>query len=189
MRVRHKSRSKGPSNFKSEWSTPHCVISVKGVVVTLQEIDSDRKYVIHYDRLSNPFLSGNEFAPRELEANANPQENEQDPEEDFEPLVYPEKDLIRTRSGRTVKSTKTKDFKYNIMLPNNNVLSPSISSSLETASIYSLDFESPSGTPFIIPSTPSYLVNLLYSSYRKLCISPVLLPCDQVARIRREQRA
>ncbi len=51
--------------------------------MTLREIDSDRKYIIHHDRLSNPLLSGTKFAPRELEANANPQENEQDPEEDF----------------------------------------------------------------------------------------------------------
>ena len=73
--MRLKSRAKGPSKFQSEWSTPHRVISIKGVVVTLQEIDSDRKYVIHHDRLSNPLLSGKEFAPKELEANANPQEN------------------------------------------------------------------------------------------------------------------
>ena len=96
-----------------------------------QEIDSDRRYVIHYDCLSNPLLSGKEFAPRELEINANPQENEQDPEEEFEPVVNLEEALIRTRSGRTVKSTKTKDFEYNFMLPSYNVLSPSISSSLE----------------------------------------------------------
>ena len=74
--MRLKSRAKGPSKFQSEWFTPHRVISVKGVVVTLQEINSDRKYVVHHDRLSNPILSGNEFAPRELEANGNPQENE-----------------------------------------------------------------------------------------------------------------
>ena len=87
--MRLKSRAKGQSKFQSEWSTPHRVISVKGVVVTLKEIDSDRKYVVHQDRLSNPLLSGKEFAPRELEANANPQENEQDPEEYFEPVVNP----------------------------------------------------------------------------------------------------
>ena len=103
----------------------------QGVVVTFQEIDSDRKYVIHHDRLSNPFLSGKEFAPRKLEANANPQENEQDPEEDFESVVNLEEALIRTRSGLTVKSTKMKSFEYNFMLPSYNVLSPSISSSLE----------------------------------------------------------
>ena len=110
VRVILKSRAKGPSKFQSEWSTPHRVISVKCVVVTLQEIDSDRKYVVHHDRLSNPLLSGKEFAARELEANSNFQENEQDPEEDFEPVVNPEEALIHTRSGRTVKSTKKKDF-------------------------------------------------------------------------------
>ena len=82
--------------------------------------------------LSNPLLSGKEFAPRELEANANPKENEQDTEEDFEPIVNPEEVYIRTRLGRTVKSIKTKDFEYNFMLPSYNVLYPSISSSLET---------------------------------------------------------
>ena len=76
--------------------------------MTLQEIDSDRKYVVHHDRLLNPLLSGNEFALRELEANANPQENEQDPEKDFEPVVNPEEALIHTPSGRTVKSAKKK---------------------------------------------------------------------------------
>ena len=130
--VRLNFRAKGPSKFQSVWFTPHRVISVKGVLVTLQEIDSNRMYVVHYNRISNFILSGKEFAPRELEINANPQENEQDPEEDFEPVVNPEEALIRTRLGRTEKSTKTKDFECNFMLPSNNVLSLSILSALET---------------------------------------------------------
>ena len=108
VRVRLKARAKGPSKFQSEWSTPHRVISVKGVVVTLKKINSDRKYIVHHNRLSNPILSGKEFAPRELEANANPQENEQNPKEDFEPVVNSEEALISTRSGRKVNPPKRK---------------------------------------------------------------------------------
>ena len=182
MRVRLKSRANSPSKFQSEWSTPHRVISVKGVGVTLQEINSDRKYVVHHDRLLNPILSGKEFAPRELEANANHQENEQDPEENFEPVVNPEEALIHTRSGRTVKSTKMKDFEYNFMLPGYNVLSPSISSSLEThLQSTPLTSKALAAHLLLFPSTPSYSLNLLYSSYHKVCISSVPLACDQEA--------
>ena len=56
MHVRLKSRANSPTKFQSEWSIPHRVISVKVVVVTLQEIDSNRKYVVHHDRISNPIL-------------------------------------------------------------------------------------------------------------------------------------
>ncbi len=182
MRVRLKSRAKGPSKFQSEWSTPHCVISGKGVLVTFQKIDSNRKYVVHHDRHSNPLLSGKEFVPRELEANANPQKYEQDPEEDFELVINPEEALIRTRSGHTVKSTKMKDFEYIFMLPSYNVLFPSILSSLEThLQSTPLTLKALVAHLLIFPSTPSYLLNLLYSLYRKLCISPVPLPCDQEA--------
>ena len=61
VRVRLKSRAKGPSKFQSYWSTPYRVISIEGVVVTLQEIDLNRKYVVHHDYLSNPILSGKEL--------------------------------------------------------------------------------------------------------------------------------
>ena len=155
--------------------------------MTLQEINSDRKYVVHHDRFSNPILLGKEFGPRELEANAIFQENEQDPEEDFLPVVNPEEALIRTRSGRTVKSTKKKIFEYNFWLSSYNVLSPSISSSLEThLQSTPLTSKAIAAHLLLFPSTHSYSLNLFYSSYRKLCISPVLLPCDQEARIRRE---
>ena len=136
------------------------------------------------------FSRAKSFSPRELESNANPQENEQDPKEDFEPVVNPEEALIRTRSGCTVKSTRKKDFEYNFMLPSYNVLSPSISSSLEThCQSTPLTSKALAAHLLLLPSTPSYSFNLLYSSYRKLCISPVLLPCDEEARIRREQRS
>ena len=37
--------AKNQSNFESDLSTPHEIISVKGVIVTLKEINSNRKYV------------------------------------------------------------------------------------------------------------------------------------------------
>ena len=103
VRVRLKSRAKGPSKFQSEWSSPHEVVSVKGVIVTLRELSSNRKYVVHHDCLSNPLLSGKPLEPRALEVNANPQEKEQDPEKGTLPVRNPEDALMRTRSGRTVK--------------------------------------------------------------------------------------
>ncbi len=76
------------------------------------------------------------------------------------------------------------------MLPSYNVLSPSISSSLKTH-LQSTPLTSKALTAHLIlfPSTPSYSLNLLCSLYRKLCISPVLFPCDQEARSCRDQRA
>ena len=74
------------------------------------------------------------------------------------------------------------------MLPSYNVLSPSISSSLEThLQSTPLTSKALEAHLLLFSSTPSYSFNLLYSSYRKLCISPVPLSCDQEARIRREQ--
>ena len=46
------------------------------------------------------------------------------------PLRNPEKALMRTRSSRTVKSTKNKDFEYSFMLPNFNLSCPSVTSAL-----------------------------------------------------------
>ena len=117
MRVRLKSWAKGPSKFQSEWSSLHEVISVKGVVVTLKELSSNRKYVVHHDRLSNPLLSDKPLEPSALKLNANPQENEKDSEEGTLPVRNPEEALMRTSSGRTVKSTINKDFEYSFMLP------------------------------------------------------------------------
>ena len=125
MRVKLKSRIKGPSKFQSDWWSLHEVIFVKGVVVTLTELSSNRKYVVHHDRLSNPLLSDKPFEPRALELNANPQENEQDSQEGTLPVRNPEEALIRTRSGRTVKSTRNKDFDYLFMLFRLNLSCPS----------------------------------------------------------------
>ena len=76
------------------------------------------------------------------------------------------------------------------MLPSYNVLSLSISSSLE-AQLQSTPLTSKALAAHLLlfPPTPSYSFNRLYSAYHKLCISPVPLPCDQEARIRRDQRA
>ena len=51
VRVRLKSRAKNSSKFQIVWSIFYRVILVKGVVVTLKKIDSNQKYVVHYDRL------------------------------------------------------------------------------------------------------------------------------------------
>ena len=73
MRVRLKSRAKGPSKFQSDWSSPHDVISVKEVVFTFRELFTNRKYVVHHDRRFNPLLSAKPLEPKVLEVNANPQ--------------------------------------------------------------------------------------------------------------------
>jgi transposase InsO family protein len=56
VRVRIKSRQKGHSKFLSEWSKPHKVIDVRGVVVTLRELSTGREYRTHHDRFSNPLF-------------------------------------------------------------------------------------------------------------------------------------
>lgn len=48
VNLKLKSRSKGPSNFQSELSSPHEVISIKGVAVTLKLLLFNRIYVVHY---------------------------------------------------------------------------------------------------------------------------------------------
>ena len=110
MRVRFKSRAKGPSKFQSEWSSPHEVNSVKGVEVTLREHSSNRKYVGLNDRLLNSLRVDKLLEPRALEVIANPQENKQNSEEGTLPVRDPEEALMRTRSGRVDKSTRNKTF-------------------------------------------------------------------------------
>ena len=46
-----KSRAKGPSKFQSEWSAPHEAVSIKGVIIILKTINSNRKIVVHHDRI------------------------------------------------------------------------------------------------------------------------------------------
>ena len=115
VRVRLKSRQKGPSKFLSHWSGPHEVLKIRGVVVTLRELSSGREYITHHDRLSNPILSGKkceiECEPQR-EHNANPRENLREPEQDSEPRGNSEEALLRTRSGRVVRPTRREDFDY-----------------------------------------------------------------------------
>ena len=59
MKIRIKSRQTGPSKFKSEWSGPHEVVAVRGVLVTVRELSTGRTYHIHHDRLPNPVLLEN----------------------------------------------------------------------------------------------------------------------------------
>ena len=65
-----------------------------------------------------------------LELNANPQENEKDSENGTLPVGNPEEALMRTRSGRVVKSTRNKNFEYSFMLFSFNLSSPSVTSAL-----------------------------------------------------------
>ena len=76
--------------------------------------------------MSNPLLSDKPLEPRALELNFNPQENELDSEEFSLPVWNPEEELMRTRSGRTVKSNRNKDFEYSFMLPSFNLSCPSV---------------------------------------------------------------
>ena len=57
----------------------------------------------HHDRLSNPLFSGEVQLSRDVEANANPVENAQEPEDDREPVGDPEEALVRTRHSRVVR--------------------------------------------------------------------------------------
>ena len=127
VRVRLKSRQKGPAKFSPEWSGPHEVLKVQGVVVTLQEVSSGREYKTHHDRLSNPILShppeAQDVEKDELPS-SNPTENVEEPEPDAEPIGDSAETLILTRYGRTVRPPKDKNFVY--MLP---VREPQTSSS------------------------------------------------------------
>ena len=96
----------------------------------LSFLSYNKKYVVHHDRLSTPFLSGRPLEPRALEVNANLLENEQDSEKGTLPVRNPEEALMRTRSGRVVKSTRNKDFEYCFMLPCFNLSSLSVTSAL-----------------------------------------------------------
>ena len=77
------------------------------------------------------YFSGKGLAPTELEVTANPEENEQDPEEGNLPEINPKEAIMRTHSGLVVKPTRNQDFEYSFMLPCTLSLSPSMSSFLE----------------------------------------------------------
>lgn len=132
MKIRIKSRQTGPSKFKSEWSGPHEVVAVRGVLVTVKELSTGRTYHIHHDRLSNPVFTG-KFHPRFTatvvsphEANANPRENPKESEEDSRPTTDPAAALARTRSGRAIRPYHDPQFDYtSILLDYNQVALPS----------------------------------------------------------------
>ena len=120
VRVRIKSRQKGYSKFLSEWSEPHEVLDVRGVVVTLREISTGREYRTHHDRLSNPLFSkpDNQTSRKFLKFSNKmpiPIENPEEPEEDSEPVAPPEEAFIRTRSGRASKPPRDPNFDYSFM--------------------------------------------------------------------------
>ena len=119
VRIRLKSRQKGNSKFLSKRSSPHEVLQVRGVVVTVRELSTGRKYNTHHNRLSNPLFSGKKGEPElelEHEPNTNPEKNLKEPEKDAEPVGDPEEALMRTRSGRVVRHRRNKDLYYTRVL-------------------------------------------------------------------------
>ena len=77
VRIRLKSRQKGNSKLLSKRSSPHEVLQVRGVVVTVRELSTGREYNTHHDRLSNSLFSNNKGEPElepEHEPNANSEE-------------------------------------------------------------------------------------------------------------------
>ena len=109
IRVRIKTRYKGPAKFAPSYSGPHEVISVRGVILTVRELSTNRVYQIHHDRASNPLLTPSfdrgpasdpiDSDPDPEPKDANPIENEREPGENLEPASNPDNSLIRTRSG------------------------------------------------------------------------------------------
>ena len=129
VRVRIKSRQKGHSKFLSEWSEPHEVLEVRGVVVTVRELSTGREYRTHHDRLSNPLFSGQKLVEVDPhEQNANPIENPEEPEDVPELGGAPEEPRTQTRSGRVSKSRRDPQFDYNFVLPEFKVIRTSTSS-------------------------------------------------------------
>ena len=117
VRVRLKYRENGLTKFSSEWSSPHEILSVKGVVVKMRELASGREYVTHHDRLSDPLFSGEVQLSKDVKSNANPVENAQEFEDDREPVGNPEEALMSTRHGRVVRPPRDPNFDYSFVLP------------------------------------------------------------------------
>ena len=127
MRVRLKSRQKGPTEvvffvLKRVIGSPRGAL--RGVVVTFKELSTGREYVTHHDRLSNPLFSGKETESREIESDANPRENAEEPEADQLLVGNSEEALMRTRVGRAVKPLRNPDFEYSFLLPSSNLHPP-----------------------------------------------------------------
>ena len=97
---------------------------------------------------------------------------------------------MRTRSGRTEKSTRHKDFKYSFMLPSFNLSCPSVLSSVK-AHLRSTPLTSKAieAHLLLMPLTSSFALNQCHSVIQSPCTTYVPLPSRQEARIRREERA
>ena len=108
--------------FKSEWSGPHQVVLVRGVVVTVNEVSTGREYNTYHDRLFNPIFSlkfapsttvGEGVLPGVLAGtHANPRENLEEPEEDLHPFADPAIALQRSRNGRVLRLRCDPKFDY-----------------------------------------------------------------------------
>ena len=65
----------------------------------MKKLSSNRIYYIHYDRLSNPFISSFQSEPLQREINeiesSNHLENPTEPDEDLAPVSNPDEALIR----------------------------------------------------------------------------------------------
>ena len=109
VNIRLKCRQPGPSKFKSEWSGPHQMVRVRGVVVTVREVSTGREYNDHHNRLSNPVFS-RKFTPGTTAgagvlpgSHANPRENPEKPEEDLHTEVESAVALHWSRHGRVLR--------------------------------------------------------------------------------------
>ena len=113
-----------------------------------------------------------------------------DSEECTLPVQNPEEALMRTRSGRTVKSARNKDFEYSFMLPSFNPSCPSVTSALgahfQSTPLTSKALEA---QLLLMPMTSLFAFNRSHSIVRSFCTTSVPLPSRQEARIRRDQRA
>ena len=119
IRVRLKTRFRGPAKFAPTYSGPHTVESVRGVILTVREHSTNRVYNIHHDRASNPVwvpTTGPGLAPQVVETDANPVENEHETIENSQPARNAEEALIRTRSGRAVRQRRDSDYEYQFPL-------------------------------------------------------------------------
>ena len=124
--MRIKTRYKGPAKFAPSYSGPHEVISVRGVLLTVRELSTNRVYQIHHDRASNPLLTPSfdrgpasdpiDSDPDLEPKDANPIENEREPGENLEPASNPDNSLIRTRSGRVSRPHRDPDYEYQLPL-------------------------------------------------------------------------
>jgi len=116
VRIRIKTRQNVPMKFKAEWSSPHEIIRIRGVVITVKELSTNREYNTYSDRVSNPILNplGENQDGRNdpQDSNANPIENPKEPNDGEPPdeeIIVPE---TRTRSGRVSRPRRDQNFDY-----------------------------------------------------------------------------